>query len=126
MSNAAAFGSNIELDGLPEIKTESAVVRDAPVRATAKAVHTAPRVRIILEENDNIPPTGQFFGADGKGYMLKPGIEADVPMSIISILNTAIMSVPIINPDTQQVTGFRDRLRFPYRVMAHLPAQAAA
>lgn len=74
------------------------------------------RVKIILEENDQIPPTGQFFGAQGKGYILRPGEVADVPMSIISILNTAVMSVPVLDSG-QRVVGYRDRLRFPYRVI---------
>ncbi len=74
------------------------------------------RTRIVLEENDQIGPNGQFFGADGKGYMLRPGEEADVPQSIISILDTAVMSVPIVDGG-QTVIGYRDRLRFPYRVI---------
>ena len=74
------------------------------------------RVRIILEENDNIPPTGQFFGAQGYGYVLRAGEEANVPMSIIGILNTAVMSVPV-KDSGDRVVGYRDRLRFPYRVM---------
>lgn len=121
------FGSNISDDapaGLPGVTFEPAVIRDAPVREVAKAAITEPRVRIILEENDNIPPTGQFFGADGKGFMVKPGLPVDVPMSIINILNTSIMATPIIDPDTRQITGFRNRLRFPYRVIP--PEQKAA
>jgi hypothetical protein len=74
------------------------------------------RVRIILEENDNIPPTGQFFGVQGKGYVLRAGEEADVPISIIGILNTAVMSVPV-KDQGDRVMGYRDRLRFPYRVV---------
>lgn len=74
------------------------------------------RVRILLEENDNIPPTGQFFGVQGKGYVLRPGEEAEVPMSIVNILDNAVMSVPIIDAG-QRVVGYRDRLRFPYRVI---------
>lgn len=74
------------------------------------------RVRIILEENDNIPPTGQFFGAQGVGYVLRPGEEADVPLSLISILNTAVMSTPVLDSG-QRVIGYRDRLRFPYRIV---------
>lgn len=123
-----AFGSNIGGDdkaaGLPPIKLEAAVIRDAPVQPKQERVFKEPRVRIVLEDNENIPPTGQFFGADGVGYYLKSGIEADVPMSIISILDTMIMSVPIVDPNSMQITGFKDRLRFPYRVMAHIPAAA--
>lgn len=74
------------------------------------------RTRIVLEDNDQIGPSGQFFGADGKGYMLRPGEEADVPDSILNVLDTAMSSVPIVD-SSQTVIGYRDRLRFPYRVI---------
>lgn len=77
---------------------------------------TEKRVKIILEENDQIPPTGQFFGVQGKGYILRPGEVAEVPLSIINILNCAVGSVPVMDGG-QRVTGYRDRLRFPYRVV---------
>lgn len=86
---------------------------DAPPAVAEK------RIKIILEENDNIPPTGQFFGVQGKGYILRPGEVADVPMSIIGILNTAVQSVPILD-EGKRVTGYRDKLRFPYRVMSDM------
>lgn len=102
-SALASIASNLVDDGVSAIPPE----RLAPAQR---------RVKIILEENDNIPPTGQFFGADGKGYVLRPGEKAEVPMSIISILNTAVMSTPVFG-DGQRVSGYRDRLRFPYRVI---------
>jgi hypothetical protein len=75
-----------------------------------------PRVRIILEENENIPPTGQFFGANGRGYILRPGEAADVPQSILNILDTAVMATPIVDGGNT-VIGYRDKLRFPYRIV---------
>lgn len=121
------FGNNLDIEpGLPELRMEAAVVRDAPVREVVKPVVTEPRVRIMLEENDSIPPTGLFLQADGRAYMIKPSLAVDVPMCIIHILDTAIMATPIVDPVTRQVTGFRDRLRFPYRVLAHVPAQKEA
>ena len=74
------------------------------------------RIRIMLEENDNIPPTGQFFGVNGRGYILRPGEEADVPEAIVNILDDAIMSVPYTDGGGT-VLGYRDKLRFPYRVI---------
>ncbi len=118
MSNE--FGSNIDGPAvLPtEVKYEPAVIRDPPKpRPEANRVDTRPRVRIELADNENIPPTGQFFGVQGIGTMLRPGVPANVPASIIDILNNAIMSVPVVDPVTKQVTGFKDRLRFPYRIL---------
>lgn len=84
----------------------------------AKAA-TAPdaRVTIVLEENDNIPPTGQFFSINGKTFMLRPGEPADVPRAIVDVLEQAVQEVPQIDPTTRQVIGYRKRLRFPYRVV---------
>ena len=80
------------------------------------------RVYIKLEENDNIPPTGQFFGINGRHYMLRPGEPASVPRELVNVLNLAIMSVPQVDPSTSQVVGYRDKLRFPYQVLESLPS----
>lgn len=124
-AQAAVLGSNIgavfgsdEDDGdgnLPPI----GVVVETP-RAGPKAATTVKRKMILirLEENDNIPPTGQFFQHNGNPFMLRAGEDAEVPVELINILNDAIMSVPVVDPTTRQVIQYRERLRFPYRVMA--------
>jgi len=121
MSNE--FGSNIEGEAasaiLPGVKMAPAVIdTPPPPRPETKRVDNRPRVRIVLEENDAIPPTGQFFGYQGVGTLLKPGIEADVSPTIIDILNNAVESVPVVDNVTKQVVGFKPRLRFPYRVIS--------
>jgi len=87
------------------------------VRAVNDFFKEGKRVKIILEENENIPPTGQFFGVQGRGYMLMPGKVAEVPIGLVNVLNDAIMSVPEVDGQTQQITGYRDKLRFPYRIV---------
>jgi len=74
-------------------------------------------MRIILEEHEDIPPVGQFFGVNGRGYMLRPGEEADVPMGIIEVLNNATMLTPVKDMQTLRVVGYRSKLRYPYRVV---------
>jgi hypothetical protein len=71
--------------------------------------------RILLEENSDIPPTGLFLGHNGNTYMLRPGEWADVPYPLVEILDNAVTQVPVVDPQTKQVTGWRSRLRFPYR-----------
>jgi hypothetical protein len=109
------------------------------------------RVKIILEESDQIAPSGQYFGIHGTWVnpetlealeadvqsklltrkqaqeqatetvtfeaILRPGEEADVPVELLATLNDAVMSVPTQDPGTFQVLGYKDRLRFPYRIV---------
>jgi hypothetical protein len=75
-----------------------------------------PRIRIVLEDNENIPPGGQFVQVNGMPYMLQPNMEMDVPVSVLDVLDHAVMSVPV-KDDNMNVIGYRDRLRFPYRVI---------
>jgi hypothetical protein len=110
---------------------EDAGVPALKPRSKAKAKATAPKgekmVTIHLEENENIPPTGQFiqYGAGHalRTFMLRPGEDVAVPEAILHILDQAVQDVPQIDPTTKQVVGYRKKLRFPYRVVRE--AQAA-
>ena len=99
-----------------------AAVTDESLQAAAEAVELprAPvnerRIRIVLEDNDAIPPGGQFLQVDGRPFMLQSGYEMDAPVSVLDVLDHAVMSVPITD-DNKNVIGYRDRLRFPYRVV---------
>ncbi len=84
--------------------------------AQPAAVATMPkRVRIILEDNPKIPPTGQFFGVNGRTYILRSGVPANVPPELIDVLDHAVEATPVIDPDTLKVTGYRQKHRYPYR-----------
>ncbi len=73
------------------------------------------RVRIVLEENPEIPPTGLFVGVNGTGYLLRAGEELEVPASVVEVLDHAVMSQPQLDPSSGQVLGYRERMRYPYR-----------
>jgi hypothetical protein len=97
--------------------TTSAETKPAPKKAASKRT-TKPkddRVEIILEENDDIPPTGLFLGLNGRGYLLSPGEKAKVPVGIVEVLENAITSTPVLDPQTKQVIGYRDRMKYPFR-----------
>lgn len=74
-------------------------------------------VRIYLEQSDDIPPGGLFLQHNGRPYLLQPGVEVDIPLHLKEILDHAIISMPEVDPRTRQVVGFRDRLKYAYRVI---------
>lgn len=82
-------------------------------------------LRVILEEAEEIPPIGLYVGVNGKGFLIKPGVEVDLPMEVIGVLNNAVQSSPIVDPETQQVTGWRERMRYPYRLVTNYTDAAA-
>lgn len=96
---------------------------EAPAPAKASKKKPVPNeiakntVRIVLEESDDIPPNGLYLGHNGNGYRLMPGREADIPHFLKEILDHAVITVPQIDPTTKQVTGWRSRQKYAYRVI---------
>jgi hypothetical protein len=76
------------------------------------------RTWIVLEDNPDIPPTGLPLGHNGTNYIIMPGEPVYVPDFLLEVLDHAIVSIPQMNGNTQQVIGYRERHRFPYRRVA--------
>lgn len=127
MSNAPDLGSNLDDDSTLIPKMEPAVIATAQEakRKIDRLAQYKKRVWIVLEDNDNIPPTGQFFGHNGNGFMLRPGVPAEVPVELVDILNHAIYSAPQVDSQTRQIIGYTQRLRFPYRMIPAPQKEAA-
>lgn len=86
-------------------KTAAQVGMPAPMRT----------MRILLEDNPDIPPSGQFIGINGSSYMLRTGEWFDVPMAVIEVLNNAVTMTAVVD-NQKMVTGYREKMRYPYRV----------
>lgn len=110
MDDTDLFGDN--LSEAPKAKRGRAKVM-TPVAEAAKEAKK--KVRILVEENDDIPPTGLPIGHNGTAYVIKPGEPVEVPQFLLDILDNAVMSVPVTDPATKQVVGYRERLRYSYR-----------
>ncbi len=113
MTEGDEFGSNI--DG------EEVAVMEAP-KAKAPAKKKPPvglpqTIKIILEENESIPPTGLFLSHNGKPYIIQTGVEVEIPLYLKEILDNAVTAVPVVDAATKQVLGYRERLRYSYRVI---------
>lgn len=74
------------------------------------------RVNIVLEENDNIPPTGLFIGINGRSYQLVAGEEVSVPVEVLNVLDDAVEDVPRVDGN-RNVVDYRRKMRFPYRII---------
>jgi hypothetical protein len=73
---------------------------------------------VILDDNDDIPPTGLFVGHNGTGFLIQTGVPVNVPNHVLQILDDAVMDAPIINPADRKVMGYRPRPRYTYRRVA--------
>jgi hypothetical protein len=104
------LGSALD-DGMPSINLK------AP-KPAKKAAPVEEKVRILIEDNDEIPPGGQFIQVNGRSFMIQAGHEVEVPRSVCDVLDHAVKSVPITD-NMNTVIGYRDRLRFPYRVITN-------
>ena len=104
----------------PKAKVEpTAVPKLAPANSTEEMT------RIIIEKNDTIPPSGLSIGLNGRQWAVRPGKPVDVPPGILEVLDNAIYSAPVVDPDTLKVIDYEDRLRYPYRVLKGTSKQAA-
>lgn len=86
------------------------------VAEQARLMRDAKRVKIVLEANANIPPTGQYIGVNGTGYLLLPGKEVEVPEFILDVLDAAVEHRPVMN-EQGNIAGYEAFTRYPYRIV---------
>lgn len=120
------FGGDVEKVKTPDAPKEKTPAEKAAATKKAKAEaskNTAPAesskpayVRIKLAHNKDIPPSGLYLGHNGTGYLLKPGLEADVPEFLLDVLDNAVTKRPITNA-SGQIEGWEDQPRFMYSIV---------
>lgn len=97
---------------VPSAEPSAATSAKIPVRGIDKSNY----VRIKLNEDAaNIPPTGLGVGVNGTAYLIKPGVEVDVPPSVVEVLDHAVATLPNVEPGSGRIIGWNQRLRFPYQ-----------
>jgi hypothetical protein len=97
------------------VKAKRAPAKEATVSEVITAEQSKRR-KIILEENDNIPPTGLFIGINGRSFVIRAGEEVLVPLEVIAVLDDAVEDVPRVDGNSN-VVDYRRKMRFPYRVI---------
>lgn len=98
-------------------RTKAQIEADNAVIASAEKNAQGDRVKIIIEENDDIPPTGLPLGHNGDQVYVVPGEVVNIPRKFLEILDNAIVSVSMTDPNTKQVIGTRDKRKYPYRIV---------
>lgn len=106
----------VVLPEVPPKRSKVAKALHAPVAVAPEVAPAPTRVRIILEENDNIPPTGLFIGINGRSYVIRPGEEVAIPPEVIEVLNDAVEDIPRMDANNN-VVDYRKKMRFPYRLL---------
>lgn len=112
------------VSALEALLADAKAKKAKPIQKLSIPGQTHPTMRILLEDSNDIPPSGQFIGHNGTSFLLKTGVWVDVPMPLIEVLNHAVQQQPILN-DAKQVVGWREKMRYPYRVAPGQFPQAA-
>ena len=115
------LGDNMTVDAEPVVTKRpmpATKVAAKPKEATAaKPVGMPTTIRVRIEENPAIPPSGLFVGLNGRGYLIRPGEEVNLPVGVVEVLKNAVESAPVLKAGTNQIIGFRPRMRYPFTVV---------
>lgn len=70
---------------------------------------------ISLHDNEDIPPTGQFFGVNGRAFQLRSNTWYKVPSWLLSSIDNCVVDRPV-QDDQLRLIGVRPMKRFPYEI----------
>lgn len=77
------------------------------------------RDRVIINESSEIPKEGMFISLNGFPFLVKPGIEVDLPRPVLRMLDTRIKTETIHQDDGNGriVEHKRNIPRITYRII---------
>lgn len=70
---------------------------------------------IKLNDNEEMPPSGQFFQVNGRFFILKAEIWHRVPSFLLGVIDHAVAEKPVID-DQLRLIGTRAQKRFTYEI----------
>lgn len=74
-----------------------------------------PKDRIIIHPTLNTPKEGIFLSLNGYGFLVKPGVEVDLPRPVVKMLDTLVITETINGDDGKEY--YRDLKRFNYTLV---------
>jgi hypothetical protein len=90
-----------------------------PEDKEVKAKKEEKRTKIVIDEHldpgQDQMNTDVFVGVNGRGYLIKRGVTADVPDEVLHVLNNAVQTVYVEGPNGQEFT--RDVPRFNVKII---------
>lgn len=103
----------------PEVEThEPLMTADDPVpvmKLTGENRAFKDRQRIIIHDGDETESRDVFVSVNGRAFQIQRGVEVDVPLEVIEVLNNAKKARLIQKPGGENV--FREVPRFSYTVV---------
>lgn len=91
---------------------------EEPTGGDANSASTLVRWRVLLARSGNAAdPAFHCVQINGRNYQIRRGQTVDVPPEVVLVLDQAVHSLPIVDPDSSRVLGYQDAHRVPYQVM---------
>ncbi len=80
-----------------------------------KVPESPKRVRVILDEGGEQDLPYVFISLNGVAYKVQRGVEVELPVELLEILDHAVMTVMVKDQNNRYTP--RKIMRFPYRVL---------
>jgi hypothetical protein len=110
------MNDDLKIGGEPEPEAVEPATSPKQAPKAAKKKAAVKKTKIILQKNDDIPPSGLFIGHNGTGYQLKPSKAVEVPDFLLDVLDNAVVKKPVMG-ENGLISRYEDSPRFPYTVV---------